>query len=50
MGRDPEQNLEFGMSADERLQLDLQPEDAPLGELDLGAPLDDFDPLADLDM
>eukprot|EP00045_Choanoeca_perplexa_P017973 m.273035 g.273035 ORF g.273035 m.273035 type:complete len:1048 (-) comp17683_c0_seq1:3939-7082(-) len=49
MGRDQDETLEFGMSADEKMQLDLQQDEPELAD-DLDYGLDDFDPLADLDI
>jgi len=50
MGRDQDEALEFGMSADEKMQRALAGDEGEHGvadEMDLGD-LDDFDPLADL--
>jgi hypothetical protein len=50
MGRDQDEKLEFGMSADERMRRDLEEQDADAGRAD-GSDLDDlddFDPLAGL--
>eukprot|EP00730_Choanoeca_flexa_P003094 TRINITY_DN11287_c0_g1_i1.p1 TRINITY_DN11287_c0_g1~~TRINITY_DN11287_c0_g1_i1.p1 ORF type:complete len:1045 (+),score=297.12 TRINITY_DN11287_c0_g1_i1:107-3241(+) len=53
MGRDQENKLEFGMSEAERIQMDMEQDMAAADEphgLDMGVGLDDFDPLADLDI